>query len=129
VARLPAKIADSRLDAIHKVSRTLINENQVVCVENLAVKNMIKNHCLAKHIADASWPILITRLAYKAKDQGKHLVKISQWFASTKTCSCCGHKVDKMKLDVRVWDYPECNTHHDRDINAAINIKNRGITI
>jgi putative transposase len=128
VAKCHEKTANARNDFQHKLSKRLIDENQAVIVETLKVKNMIKNHCLAKHIADASWSTLVKRLEYKAKDQGKHLVKINQWFASTKTCSCCGHKVDKMKLDVRSWDCSECNTHHDRDINAAINIKNRGIT-
>jgi putative transposase len=93
VARLPAKIADSRLDALHKASRTLINENQIVCVENLAVKNMIKNPCLAKHIADASWGEFVRQLDYKAEWAGRELVKIDRWLPNSKRCSCCGYRM------------------------------------
>jgi putative transposase len=127
VARLHAKIADSRLDALHKASRKLINENQVVCVESLAVKNMIKNHCLAKHIADASWGEFVRQLEYKAGWAGRDLVKIDRWYPSSKRCSGCGYTMKKLPLDVRSWDCPECNTHRDRDINAAINIKTVGL--
>jgi putative transposase len=127
VARLPAKIADSRLNALHKASRTLINEKQVVCVENLAVKNMIKNPCLAKHIADASWGEFVRQLDYKVEWAGRKLVKIDRWLPSSKCCSCCGYSMKRLPLDVRWWDCPECNTRHDRDINAAINIKTVGL--
>jgi putative transposase len=123
VARLHAKIADSRLDALHQASRKLINENQVVCVEDLAVKNMIKNPKLAKHIADASWSEFVRQLEYKAEWAGREVVKIDRWFPSSKRCSSCGHTVRQLPLEVRSWQCPECNTQHDRDINAAINIK------
>jgi putative transposase len=82
---------------------------------------------LAEHIGDASWHALITKLAYKAKEQGKHLVKIDPWFASSKTCHACQHKMASMPFNIREWACPGCNTAHDRDINAALNIKHQGI--
>ena len=87
---------------------------------------MLKNHCLARSIADAGWHSLITKIGYKAKQQGMHLVKIDQWFASSKTCSCCGLKREEMPLSIRSWTC-ECGAVHDRDINAAINVKKQGI--
>jgi putative transposase len=99
-----------------------------VIVETLRVKNLLKNRKLAKHIADASWHSLIQRLEYKARAQGKYLIKIDHWFASSKTCSCCGHKMDSMPLDVRRWDCPACGaTGIDREIDAAINIRQQGL--
>ncbi|WP_448216748.1 RNA-guided endonuclease TnpB family protein [Endozoicomonas sp. 2B-B] len=95
-------------------------------METLKVKNMLKNHCLARSIADAGWHSLVTKLDYKAKQAGKHLVKIDQWFASSKTCSCCGRKREEIPLKTRSWTC-ECGAVHDRDINAAINIKHQGI--
>ena len=127
VARLHAKIADCRQDATHKASRALINENQVICVEDLAVKNMVKNPKLAKHISDANWGEFVRQLEYKAEWAGRTLVKIDRWFPSSKRCSCCGFVHKSMPLDVRSWECPECDTHHDRDINAAINIKSVGL--
>ncbi len=126
VARIHAKISDCRLDNLHKLSRKLINENQVVCVETLKVKNMIKHPKLSKHIADASWGEFVQQLGYKAEWAGRELVKIDQFFPSSKRCSCCGHIVDKLPLDIRVWTCPKCEAQHDRDINAAINIKAAG---
>jgi len=87
----------------------------------------MKNRKLAKHIGDASWHSLIVKLEYKAKEQGKHLVKIDPWFASSKTCHACHHKVDTMPLSVRSWQCPACHSHHDRDINAALNVRHQGI--
>ena len=127
VAKLHAKIADSRLDNLHKLSRKLINENQVVCVESLAVKNMIRNPKLAKHIADASWGEFIRQLKYKAEWAGRTISEIDRFFPSSKRCSNCGFVHELMPLNVRDWNCPECNTHHDRDINAAINIKTVGL--
>jgi len=88
---------------------------------------MLKNKRLAKHISDASWESFISKLAYKAKAQGKHFVCIDQWFASSKTCSNCHHKLDEMSLSIRYWQCPSCKVLHDRDINAAKNIKQQGI--
>lgn len=126
LAKAHERVANAREDFQHKLSKYYVDENQAIIVETLKVKNMLKNSKLSKHIADASWSNLITKLEYKAKEQGKHLVKIDQWFASSKTCSCCGHKVKGMKLDVRSWQCI-CGAMHDRDINAAINIKQQGI--
>jgi putative transposase len=127
LAKCHERVAFCRHDFQHKLTKTLVDKNQAIIVETLKVKNMMKNHKLAKHIADASWHKLTEKLEYKAKQSGKRLVKIDQWFASSKTCSCCSFKKDKLSLSVRSWDCPECNTHHDRDINAAINIKKQGI--
>lgn len=96
-------------------------------VETLKVGNMMKNRRLAKHISDASWYALMTKLHYKAGEQGKHLVKIDPWFPSSKTCSGCGHRLVELDLDVRHWTCPDCQQVHDRDINAALNIRRQGI--
>ncbi|CUS49363.1 putative transposase [Idiomarinaceae bacterium HL-53] len=127
LAKAHERLANARADFQHKLSRQLIDENQAVVVETLKVKNLLKNRHLAKHIADASWFGLIQKLEYKAKAQGKHLVKIDQWFASSKTCSCGGHKVDTLPLSVRTWACPACSSQLDRDINAAINIRQQGV--
>ncbi|WP_455231754.1 RNA-guided endonuclease InsQ/TnpB family protein [Geopseudomonas aromaticivorans] len=129
VARLHAKIADTRLDGLHKLSRRLINENQVVCVESLAVKNLIRNRSLSKSIADAGWGELVRQLEYKAAWAGRQLVKIDRWFTSSKRCSCCGHTLTSLPLRVRDWTCPACATEHDRDLNAAINIKAAGLAV
>ncbi|WP_270808412.1 RNA-guided endonuclease InsQ/TnpB family protein [Aeromonas sp. QDB25] len=129
VARIHAKISDCRQDNLHKLSRTLINENQVVCVESLKVKNMIRNPKLAKHIADAAWGEFVRQLAYKADWAGRSVVAIDQFFPSSKRCSCCGFTMPQMPLSVREWKCPECGAHHDRDVNAAINIKAAGLAV
>ena len=105
----------------------MIDENQAVCIETLKVKNMLKNRRLAKHISDASWGELVRKVEYKAAWSGKHLIMVDQWFPSSKICSCCGVKTEVLPLDVRRWTCQNCQTEHDRDINAAINIKQRGI--
>jgi putative transposase len=128
VAKCHEKVANARADFQHKLSRTLVDENQAVIVETLKSANMMKNRKLAKHIADASWHSFVTKLEYKLKEQGKHLVKLDQWYASSKTCHCCGHKMEDMPLSVRKWDCPSCGTTDiDRDLNAALNIRDRGI--
>ena len=129
VAKLHAKIADCRLDNLHKLSRRLINENQVVCVESLKVKNMIRNPKLSKAIVDASWSEFTRQLEYKADWYGRTLVTIDQFFPSSKRCSDCGHTLSKLALNTRSWVCPECNTDHDRDINAAKNIKAAGLAV
>ena len=129
VARIHAKIADGRLDNLHQLSRKLINENQVVCAENLAVKNLIKNPKLAKSIADASWGEFTRQMAYKADWAGRKYVEIDRFFPSSKRCSCCGFVKDKLPLDIRSWQCPECGTTHDRDINAAQNILAAGLAV
>ena len=129
VARIHVKLSDCRQDNLHKLSRRLINDNQVICVETLKVKNMIRNPKLSKAIADASWGEFVRQLAYKGEWAGRQVVAIDQWFPSSKCCSCCGHIVDKLPLNVRSWICPECGTHLDRDINAAVNIKAAGLAV
>lgn len=127
VARIHAKISDCRVDNLHKLSRKLINDNQVVCVESLRVKNMMKNPKLAKHIADASWGEFTRQLEYKSDWAGRSLIKIDQFFPSSKRCSGCGYILPFLALDTRRWVCPECKADHDRDTNAAINIKTAGL--
>jgi putative transposase len=129
VARLHAKIADTRKDFLHKLSTRLINENQVIAIETLAVSNMQKNHCLAKSISDASWSEFTRQLEYKARWYGRELVGIDKWYPSSKRCSDCGHTVKKMPLNVRAWICPECQGAHDRDINAARNVLAAGLAV
>jgi putative transposase len=129
VARIQARIADSRKDLLHKLTTRLVRENQAIAVEDLSVKNMLKNHKLAQAIADASWGELVRQLEYKCQWYGRTLVKIDRWFPSSKRCGYCGHVVDKLPLNVREWDCPECGTHHDRDINAAKNILAAGLAV
>lgn len=128
VAKAHERLANTRADFQHKLSRQLVDDNQAVVVETLKITNLLKNHRLAKHIADVSWDGLIKKLTYKAMRAGKHLVKINPWFASTKTCACCGYKIASLPLAVRTWDCPACGTTDiDRDINAAINIRQQGL--
>lgn len=129
VAKCHAKITDCRQDNLHKLSRRLINENQVICVESLKVKNMIRNRALSKAIADAGWGEFVRQLAYKADWGGRTLVAIDQWFPSSKRCSGCKHTLSSLPLSVRTWVCPACGAHHDRDINAAINIKAAGLAV
>ena len=129
VAKLHAKVSDCRQDNLHKLSRRLINENQVVCVESLKVKNMIRNPKLSNAIADAGWGEFVRQLAYKAEWAGRSLVAIDQWFPSTKRCSGCGHTLSSLPLSVRNWICPECGADHDRDHNAATNIKAAGLAV
>lgn len=128
VAKCHEKVANARADFQHKLSRTLIDENQAVIVETLKSANMMKNRRLAKHIADASWHSFVVKLQYKAKEQGTHLVQLDQWYASSKTCNHCRHKMEEMPLSVRQWDCPACGAKDiDRDLNAAFNIRDKGI--
>ena len=127
VARLHARIADCRRDAIHKATRTLINENQVICVETLNITGMIKNRALAKSISDAGWGEFVRQLTYKAEWAGRQLVQVSQWLPSSKMCHGCGHKVKKLPLSQRHWHCEGCGQAIDRDINAANNIRTAGL--
>jgi putative transposase len=129
VARAHAKIADQRLDGLHKLSTRLIRENQTVCVESLAVKQMVRNRRLASAIADASWSELIRQLEYKATWYGRTLVKIDKWYPSSKRCYGCGHILGSLPLSVRRWTCPVCGVHHDRDINAAKNVLAAGLAV
>jgi len=129
VAKVHGKIARVRSDFLHKLSRKLVNENQVVVVENLAVKNMVKNHTLAQAINDAGWGMFCTMLKYKAEFDGKTYLEVDRFFPSSHLCSNTLLQIPKMDLSVRSFDCPHCHQKHDRDVNAAINIKNEGLRI
>ena len=127
VARIHNTISNQRNYIQHNLSTWLVNNYDHIFMENLGVKNMIKNRSLSKSIADASWSTLVGMIEYKSKWYGRSFHKIDRFFASSKTCSCCGHKIESLSLDIREWDCPSCGTHHDRDINAAKNILNEGL--
>ena len=126
VARIHEKINNSRKDFQHKLSTKLINEYDLISLESLSVKNMIKNHKLAYSISDSGWSSFISMLEYKALWYDKKVIKIDRWYPSSKTCSCCDYIVDKLPLSVRRWKCPKCSQEHDRDINAAKNILRQG---
>ena len=129
VARVHQRITNSRQDFLHKLSHKLVNENQVIVVEDLAVKNMVKNHCLAKAVSDCGWSSFVGMLNYKCERSGKILVLVDRFFPSSKTCSNCYHRVSSLPLNVRQWTCSSCGANHDRDINAALNIKAEGLRI
>ncbi|HIZ39663.1 MAG TPA: transposase, partial [Candidatus Anaerobutyricum stercoris] len=128
IALCHEKIRNTRKDHLHKVSHEIISENQVVVSENLQIKNMVKNHHLAKAISDVSWYELTRQLEYKAKWNGRKYIKIDTFYASSQLCSSCGYKnVEVKNLSVRKWVCPQCGAIHDRDINAAKNILAKGL--
>lgn len=129
VAKIHATIRDSRQDFLHKLTSALVRENQTIVAESLAVKNMVKNPKLAKAISDAGWGELTRQLAYKALWYGRSFVQLDRWFPGSKTCSKCGHILEKLPLSLREWDCPECNAHHDRDVNAAVNHLAAGLAV
>ena len=128
IALCHEKITNTRKDYLHKLSHEIISENQVIVSENLQIKNMVKNHHLAKAISDVSWYELTRQLEYKAKWNGRKYIKIDTFYASSQLCSVCGHRNPDIKdLSVRTWICPKCGTEHDRDINAAKNILTEGL--
>jgi putative transposase len=127
LARLHDKVANQRKDFLHKLSRAIVNENQVIIAETLRVANMIRNHKLAKAIASCGWGLFLEMLKYKSEWAGRIFYQIGTFFASSKLCSACGYKNDNLTLSIREWTCPECGVVHDRDENAAINILNKGI--
>jgi putative transposase len=129
VARIHARIADRRRDYQHKLSTRIVCENQVVCVESLAVKNMLKNHALAKGISDVGWSEFLRQLEYKASWYGRTFVKIDRWYSSSKLCFECGYVLDTLSLDERFWTCPACGCFHDRDCNAAKNVLAEGLSM
>jgi putative transposase len=126
VARLHVRISDIRRDTIQKFTTRIIRENQAIFVEGLNVAGMVKNHNLAKHIVDASFGEIFRELEYKAEWYGRTYLPLDRFFPSSKLCSSCGYLLDELPLCVREWDCPRCGVHHDRDINAAINVKLAG---
>jgi len=129
LAKLHEKIKNQRKDFQHKISRQIVNENQIIVSEDLNVKGMLKNHKLAKSISDASFGSFCTMISYKALEQYRQYVKIGTFYPSSKLCHCCGFKYKGLTLEERFWTCPECGTYLDRDENAAINILNEGLKI
>ena len=128
VAKIHEKISNTRKDYLHKISHELVNENQVIVSEDLAVKNMVKNHNLAKSISDCGWYELTRQLDYKSDWNNRNYIKIGRFTKSSQPCSVCGYiNIETKDLSVREWTCPQCGTVHDRDVNAAINILNEGL--
>ena len=128
VSRLHEKITNSRADYLHKCSISLVRRYDTICIEDLNVKGMERNHRLAKSITDASWGTFINMLTYKAEWNSKKVVKIDRFYPSSQTCSVCGYvNKDTKDLSIREWECPVCHAHHDRDVNAAINILRIGL--
>lgn len=130
VAKLHEKVANQRKDFLHKQSLQITNAYDCVCVEDLDMKAMSQALNFGKSVSDNGWGMFVTFLKYKLEEQGKQLVKVDKFYASSQTCSVCGYKNAAIKnIAIRAWDCPGCGVHHDRDINAAINIKNEGMRI
>ncbi|MGF1542562.1 MAG: RNA-guided endonuclease InsQ/TnpB family protein, partial [Pleurocapsa sp.] len=129
VAKVHNKITRCREDFQHKLSRRIVDENQVIVVENLAIRNMVRNRTLSKAISQVGWGQFCTMLKYKAENEGKVYLEVDRFFASSKTCNNCLYQVSDLPLLLRHWDCPSCRTKHDRDINAARNIRDEGLRI
>lgn len=130
VAKLHEKVSNQRKDFLHKQSRQITNAYDCVCIEDLDMKAMSQSLNFGKPVSDNGWGMFTTFLKYKLEEQGKRLVKVDRFFASSQTCNICGYKNPETKnLAVRAWDCPQCGTHHDRDVNAAINIRNEGMRL
>ena len=129
VARLYEKMVNQRTDFLNKLSTDIIKNHDIICIEDLNVKGMLKNRKLSKAISDVSWSSFVIKLEYKANWYGREIVKIDRWFPSSQICSDCGHKDGKKPLNIREWTCNNCGETHDRDINASINILNQGLLI
>lgn len=129
VARLHEKVMNQRNDFLNKLSTEIIKNHDIICIEDLNTQGMLRNHKLAKSISDVSWSSFVTKLQYKADWYGREIIKIDKWFPSSQICSECGHKDGKKALEIREWTCPICHAHHDRDINASINILTEGLRI
>lgn len=128
VAKLHEKVANQRKDFLHKLSRQITNAYDCICIEDLNMKAMSRSLRLGKSVSDNGWGMFTAFLKYKLEEQGKILIRVDKFFASSQTCSVCGYQNNATKdLSIREWDCPQCGTHHDRDVNAAINIKNEGM--
>ncbi len=127
VARLHERVINQRDDFLNKLSTEIIKNHDIICIEDLNTKGMLRNHKLAKSISDVSWSAFVSRLEYKATWYGKTIVKVSRWFPSSQICSDCGHHDGKKSLEIRDWTCPICHANHDRDINASKNILAEGL--
>ncbi|MFI9836844.1 RNA-guided endonuclease InsQ/TnpB family protein [Nonomuraea sp. NPDC051941] len=129
IARAHRKVRNARADFLHRTSTRLVRDNDVIVIEDLAVKNMIRNRSLAKAISDCGWREFRRMLEYKAARCGRHLIAVDRWYPSTKTCSGCGYVLEELSLSTRHWTCPGCRSRHDRDINAAKNILAAGLAV
>lgn len=126
VAKLHEKVVNQREDFLNKVSTIIVKNHDMICIEDLNTKGMLLNRKLAKSISDVSWSMFVTKLQYKAEWYGKQIIKIDRWYPSSQICSNCGANTGKKTLDIRYWEC-ECGAKHNRDVNAALNIKNEGL--
>lgn len=130
VAKVHEKITNQRNDFLQKQSTMIVSENQTICIEDLNIKGMIRNHTFAKAIVSVSWSKFFSMLEYKAKWYGNNIIKVPTIYPSSQICSCCGYKNHLVKnLAIRSWECPQCHTKHDRDTNASINILNKGLFV